>query len=91
MIRYVAIEGRDDEEVRLRIAWNGDGPDSPLIAPLSPRAQPLIADMADDGMTPDAIAERLNSIGLRTLKGNAWTKATVYASLRNRRLRGQEQ
>jgi DNA invertase Pin-like site-specific DNA recombinase len=89
MVKEVRMEHREDDTVRVRIVWKDNSP-STVVEACRTRtglAKRLITELAAEGASFEAIADRLKALGFLTHRGNRWTPTTVKAKLRNMRKR----
>ena len=77
IISDVVLEERTPEEFKVRVRWADGAPDEQLSVKRNAYAYRIIDELAAQGLDAEAIAERLNDMGLRTLKDNAWTKTSI--------------
>ena len=70
----------EDEQGKIRKVYAIDEETAPLVR--------RIFEMAADGHSLQKIAEYMNTTGLLTARGNAWTARQIYEMLRNERYAG---
>lgn len=92
MVKAVVVEGRvkhqrRTERLTARVVWADGHQDSLLEVKMLPYAYDLIAQFDDAKCDAGEIANRLNSAGLVTNQGNAWTRDTVAHAIRALRAR----
>lgn len=76
----VATDAQTAEQPEQELGTNLFGEVDTLPADAEPIE--LILKLKSDGMTYPVIAEHLNGLGIKTVKGCAWTKATVENNVR---------
>ncbi len=86
LVKAVIIEPFG-EAVRGRIVWKDGAPDQPIEVPLTRMKHRILMELREQGLSYAATADRLNDLGLHTLKGTLWTSKTVYLAARTIRLR----
>ena len=81
---------RTREAIPGRIVWSTGEPDTPVEVPLAGRANRIIAELLAQGMNYQAIADKLDEMGLVTSQLSKWSKEAVGAAARSMRSRPDE-
>jgi DNA invertase Pin-like site-specific DNA recombinase len=82
LIERVLVAHRDREHIRLRIDWSDGGPALHVALPLPGLALRLVQELRAAGLEPASIAERLNGLGVYTMRGRPWTQHAIAHKLR---------
>jgi len=82
VIDEVGVVERDREKVVLEITWADGGPPEYVEARLNGFAQARLRELIAEGLAPEAIADRMNEMGLVTLRGLPWTVNAVLMAMR---------
>jgi hypothetical protein len=82
VIDHVAIQSRDLLKVTGQIVWADGTPPTPIEAKLNRQGHAIIAQLTAEGVAIPEIIRRLNDAGIKTMKGRAWTKNSVWIALR---------
>ncbi len=82
VVEVVLIEERSDEQIRARVIWTDDTPDTTLDIKLPPYGRKLIREWFYDGLDAVEITRQLNDRGIVTTQGNPWSKPTVQGVIR---------
>ena len=85
LVRHVIIDDYRPEEIQARIVWADGSADTPLLVKRTKYAHRIATQLAEQGVKPREIAQRLNEMKLRTAKNNPWTDATVREIFWSRR------
>lgn len=77
MIAAVQLEERDLERICGRVIWADQAPDASFEVKRNAYTKRLIKELADQAYSPIQIADRLNQLNIRTLRGRLWDWKTV--------------
>lgn len=89
MIDHVVFETKDLKALRARIVWADGRPDTPLYVLLNRHGRQKIVELAAQGLSPIAIALRLNELNIPTTKGRPWRRESVFQYLWRLRKRAE--
>ena len=90
LVKRFAKGPRTREAIPGRIVWSTGEPDTSVKVPLAGRAHGIIAELLARKMNYQAIAYKLNEMGLVTSRLSKWTIHAVGAAARSIRSRTDE-
>ena len=91
LVRGIIVEERTAERLRLRIQWIDRVEDEFVDVWTQRGVDRLMNELFADGVSSEAIATRLNSMGLKTRRGNVFTAKRVRQAVCARERRGRRQ
>ena len=78
MVDRVIVTERTPETISVQIHWADGSTSTQVEAHLMRFAHRLIRELAEQQLSNVEIARRLNEMGLKTSRGKAWTRETVW-------------
>lgn len=82
LIEAVHLEERAKDHIRCRIVWADGNADTVLVLPTFTAAREITKRLHAEGRSPEDIAQELNALGLRTIRGMPWTATPIIRRLR---------